>query len=147
MSYYQRSAITHKILQSLLYQPFRLGIESRGRFVENKDRRVFQDSTGYTHTLSLPARKTTSPVANASIVSLFGRHDEIVRIGDFRCFDDLLHRRVFHPEGYIVVERIVKENGFLIDISHQSPQIVHSEIFDIDSVDVNSPFIHVVKAW
>ena len=43
----------HQFLQGILYQTLALGIKSRGRLVEDEDRRILEDGTGYADTLTL----------------------------------------------------------------------------------------------
>ena len=42
----QRRAIFHQVFESLLHQTFRFGVEGRCRFVEAKDRWVFEYGAG-----------------------------------------------------------------------------------------------------
>ena len=63
--------------------------------------------------------ETAAPVADHGVVALFGLHDEVMSVGDFGCGDDLVHGGVLHSEGDIVVECVVEEDGFLVDVADE----------------------------
>ena len=51
----------HQSLQGILYQALALCIESRCCLVEDEDRRILEDGTGYAHTLALTAGESAQP--------------------------------------------------------------------------------------
>ncbi len=53
---HQRRSILHQIGQGQLYDPFRLGVECRCRFIEDQKRRVTKNGSGDRQTLPLAAR-------------------------------------------------------------------------------------------
>lgn len=76
----------HKVLDGLLHEMFRFGIESRSGLVENEYRRVFQYGTGYGEALALPAGKERAAVAYTGLIAIGGGDDEVVCIGNARPF-------------------------------------------------------------
>ena len=85
-----RGTRLHQTLQGILYQALALGVEGRGGFVEDEDRRILQDGTGDADALALSARESSATIADVRIEALFRLHDEVVGIGNLRCLLDLL---------------------------------------------------------
>ncbi len=77
----ERRAARHQPVQGLLYEGFVLGIHRRERLVQDQDGRVAQQRAGDCHTLSLPAGKLQAAFADARVVAVGQRHDEVVDIG------------------------------------------------------------------
>ena len=94
---------------------FRFGIERGSRFVEEQDRRVFQQSPGDRQPLLLSAGEQAAFVANDRLVALRLRHDEIVRVGGLRRGVDFLLRRVEPSKLDVVEDGVVKQKRFLRD--------------------------------
>ena len=65
--------------ERLLDLLFRFGIERRGRFVEQEDRRIFQEGARDGQALLLATGEQTALVADDGLVTLRLGHDEIVR--------------------------------------------------------------------
>ena len=59
---------------------------------------------------------------------------------------DLLEAGVTYAEGDVVEDRGVEEDGLLIDIAHQSAQLVQRDLADVDAVDGDAPLYDVVEA-
>ena len=73
------SASGSELFERLLNLLFRFGIERRCCFVEQKNRRVFQDGARNRETLLLSAGEKTSFVTDDCFVAVRLRHDEIMR--------------------------------------------------------------------
>ena len=73
-------------------------------------------------------------------------HDEVIGVGDLRRTDDIFLTGVVYTEGDVIIEGVIKQNGFLIDIADELTKIVDAEILDIDAVDKHFAFLHVVIA-
>src|ERR1043165_354057 len=63
-----------------LYRLLRFRIERRGRFVEDEDARFLEDRPGDRDTLLLPARELEPALADARLVTVRQRADEIVYV-------------------------------------------------------------------
>lgn len=59
-----RGAFFHKFLKRILHETLAFGVESRSRFVENKNGRILQDGSRYADALALTAerRQPRSPI-------------------------------------------------------------------------------------
>ena len=69
--------------QRFLHFGFAFGVERAGGFVEQQQRRVFQDGAGDADALALAARQPHTSFAQESVVALGQGADEVVRV---RCF-------------------------------------------------------------
>ena len=76
--------------QRLLDQPLRLGIEGRGRLVEDQDRRVLEQRAGDRQPLPLAAGQPLSALADRRLVAFGLRGNEVMRVGGARRGLDLL---------------------------------------------------------
>ena len=112
-------AILHKVLDSILNEAFGLGVERRSGFVEDEDRRVFEDSTSNRYALTLATREARTTVANVGLIAIGGSHDELVGIGNASGLFDFGLSGRFDAEGDIVVYGVVEEDGLLVDIAHE----------------------------
>ena len=150
----QRGTVFHQMFQRLLHCLFALGIECRSGFVENKDRRVLEDSAGNRYALALPTAETRTTVADVRTISIGRGHDEIVCISDTRrCLHCLLPclsvgRRLsgIHAESDVIIETVVEKDSLLIDGSHQRTQVVGTDIAYIGAIDGDSAGYGVVEA-
>ena len=109
----------HQSVEGFLNEVLAFGVEGGGGFVKDEDGRVLEDGTGDADALPLSAWEPAAAVADDSVVALFCLHDEVVGIGNLGCFDDLLHGGVLYAEGDIVVEGVVEEDSFLIDVADE----------------------------
>ena len=145
MSDNQRGAVLHQVVESILYQTFRFGVECRCGFVENQYLRVLEDGTGNADALALTARQFAAPVAYIRVVSFFGGNDKIVGIGYLGCLYHSFHCGVIYAKRNVVVECIVEKDCFLIYITHQRAEVVHIGILDVYIVDIDTSLVYVIK--
>ena len=136
----------HQALQGFLHQAFALRVEGGGGFVQDEDGRVLQDGAGDADALALPAGQASAAVAYHRVVALLRLHDEIVGVGNLGRFDDLLHGSVLHAEGDVVVEGVVEEDGFLVDVADEGAQAVDGDVLHVLAVDEQPAFGNVVVA-
>ena len=118
--------VLHQMLERLLYEPFGLGVERRGSFVENEHGWILEDRARDTEPLSLSSGEAAASVAYHGPVSLLHGGDELMCIGNACGF---LHRLLpchavrrreggIDTEGDVIKDRIVEEDGFLADDTH-----------------------------
>ena len=112
-------AILHEVLYGILDEAFGLGVEGRSGFVEDEDRRVFEDSAGDRYALTLATREARTTVANVGLIAIGGSHDEIVGIGNASGLFDFGLCGRFDTEGDIVIYGVVEEDSLLVDIAHE----------------------------
>ena len=136
----------HQLEQCVLHQPLALGIECRGGLVEDEDGRILQNGAGNAHALPLSARETAAAVADVGVESLLRLHDEVVGIGNACRPLHVLARGVFHAESDVIVERVVEEDGLLVDVSDELAQVVDAQLAHVDAVDEHFSLLHVVVA-
>ena len=129
-----RGAGFHQPLQSFLHQTFRLRIECGGGLIQNQYGRILENGAGNADALTLPTGKLAATVADIGIVTFLGVHNEIVGIGYLGSFHNLLHGGILYTESNVIEESVIKENGFLIDVSYQAAQIGDARILDIKTV-------------
>ena len=109
----------HQPFQRLLYQPFAFGVEGGSRFIQYQDGRVFQNGPCDGDTLALSSGKAASPVTDVGVVPVFRFHDEVVGIGNLGRFYHLFLGRIVHSKRDVVIEAVVKQNGFLVHIADE----------------------------
>ena len=68
----ERRAVPHQVGERILHQQLRLGVERRGRLVENQDRRVLQQRARDREPLPLPARQPLAALADRASRSRSG---------------------------------------------------------------------------
>src|SRR5687767_13641571 len=69
MSDDEGGAAARKFVNGIFHRGFRLNVQSRGSFVENENRRRFQNGTGNCDALFLASRKLATVAADACKVS------------------------------------------------------------------------------
>ena len=85
---HRRQAVRHddggttlqEVGDRILDQVFRDGVEARGGFVENQDRRIGEDGAGDRHALPLAAGEFDATLPDQRVVSCRKPADEIVRV-------------------------------------------------------------------
>ena len=94
VSDHERRPVAHQVRQRFLDQPFRLGVERRGGFIEDQDGRVFQERPRDRQALPLAAREALAALPYRALVAAWQRHDELVGVRGPCCVFDLLARCV-----------------------------------------------------
>ena len=100
---------------------------------------ILENGAGNADALALSAGKLAATVADIGIVTFLGVHNEIVGIGYLGSFHNLLHGGILYAESNVIEESVIKENGFLIDVSYQAAQIGDTRILDIKTVYQDLP--------
>jgi hypothetical protein len=78
---HQGGAALHQPFQRRLHQRLALGVERRGGFVQQQDRRVLQEGAGDGDALALTAGQPQAGLAGAGQIALGQGGDEVVRGG------------------------------------------------------------------
>ena len=141
-----RGPVLHKICKGLLHQPFALRIQRRGRLVQDKYWRILQHCPRNGQPLALASRKFAAPVAYVRLIAVFHLHYKVMRIGDLGRVIYILLAHVRHTERYVVVNRIVKQNGLLSHYSHERDKAFNPVILYITSVKQDFAACNVIKA-
>ena len=82
------SAALRQFLQGALHQLFALVIQGRGGFVQNQNRRVFQENPGDADPLLLPSGKLYAPLSHIGVIAVGQVRDELVGAGKLSGADD-----------------------------------------------------------
>src|SRR3712207_457836 len=115
-----RGAVGYEAVDSLLDELLGVIVESRGSLVEDQDRTILQQCSGYAESLSLSATELAASVADHEVHAAGQLVDEFHRIGSLGSLAyGLVAHGAFDAEGDIVSHRIVEEYGSLIDVSDQ----------------------------
>ena len=84
----------HQPVERVLHQPLAFGIERRGRFVEQQQRRIAQQRAGDRDALALSARKPRAAFAHEGVEPFRQRAQELLGIGVARRLPNLVLARV-----------------------------------------------------
>ncbi len=68
-------------------------------------------------------------------------------VGNLRGGYHLFSGGAFHAESYVVENSVVKKNGFLIDIAHESSELMHRQITQVTAVNRDRALVDVIEAW
>ena len=136
----------HEPFERILHQTFALGVECRCGLVEDEDGRVLEDGTRNAHTLALSARQTSAAVADVGVVTVLALHNKLVGVGNACRLLHLLLCGVVHAKGYVSDERVVEQDGLLVHVAYELPEVVYAEVFDVYAVDEHLALLHVIIA-
>ncbi len=139
-------AAAHQFLQRLLHQLFAFGVECRGRFVEQQDRRVAQDRAGDGDALALAARQRQSALADLGVVAIGQGLDEDMRLGGFRGVDHRVAGRAGAGEGDVVGDGAGKDRHVLRHDGETRPGLGKRCLAQIDAVDQDAAVGGIVLA-
>ena len=118
-----RGAPARELIQRLLDSALGLGVQRRGRLVEDQHRRVAKDRARDRDALLLAAREAVSALADRRVVALRQRGDQLVYLGRLRGLFDLLVARLRAGEAQVLADRGVEQVGLLGD----EPTVAASE--------------------
>lgn len=113
--------------EGLLNEMLVFGIDACGRFIENDDRRIFQNRTGNRNALLFTARKRAAALADNRIVAVRKIHDEIVAARLFGGFDHFFFGGVRLSEADIGTDGVVEEIDVLKHHRYIGKQTVAGE--------------------
>ncbi len=136
----------HQDVQRVANQQLGLGVDARGRLVEDENPRVERQRPREREELLLPDRQRRAALGDRALVSERHPFDEAVGV----------HRRRRTPDIVIADRRVAKANvvgnrsGEQVDVlqhqAEQPAQLVERQLADVDAVDENPPAADVVEA-
>ena len=129
-----------------LTRDFRLDVERAGRFVEDEDRRVLQDSAGDRDALALAARQLAAALAGRRIVAFALRQDEVMRSCGLGGGVDLVADGGRAADPDVLLDRAVEQPGILEDRRDRLAQRLAGDGGDIDAVDQDAALLRRVDA-
>ena len=131
--------------QAVLNVPLGLGIQSRGRLVQNQDRRVFQQGPRNADPLLFAARQLQPALADLGRIAVRQAHHEIMDLGRLGRGIHLVAAGIRVAIGDVVIDGVVEQNGIL---RHNPDHLVQRglrHIADVLPVNPDRPGIHLVK--
>ena len=142
VSDYENSAAGHEIVQSILNEQFRFGVELGSRFVQNEDGSVLQQGAGNREALALAAGKALAAIADQGPITVRHLHDEIMREGGLSGGNDFFLGYGRAAITQVVPNRVIEEDGFLRDDGHLLAEGAKSDIAQVDAVNAD-----LARSW
>ena len=105
MSDGDRCAVFGKFFQAFLDLSFTLIIQCTGSFIQDQDRRVFQEDTGNGNPLLLTTGETGTTFSDKGFILLWKFHDKVVDVCTFCSGNDLFVRGIRFSVGNIITDR------------------------------------------
>ena len=106
---WRSSSAPDQVLQRRLDLALRLGVDGRGRLVEDQDARIDQQRPGDRDPLPLAAGERLAALADERVVAVGQPQDELVRARRPGGRDDLVARRVRPAVGDVLGDRAVEQ--------------------------------------
>mmetsp|Transcript_10713 Transcript_10713/g.25406 ORF Transcript_10713/g.25406 Transcript_10713/m.25406 type:complete len:247 (-) Transcript_10713:3271-4011(-) len=139
-------AALHELLKGIGHELLALRVESAGGLVQEKHRRVLQDSPGNSNALLLAAREVCATLSHERFESFGQAADELCSIGECGSILNLFVGRVGAPELDVLPHGHGKERRFLTDQREIVPDPFQREFPDVHAVDTHRAARHVIKA-
>jgi hypothetical protein len=140
----QHRAPLHDFAHVLLDDALAFVIKRAGRFVENQDARVHDESASDGDALALAAGEVRSALAYLRVIALRQFEDEVVRARQPRGLDDALDRHAGVGQRDVVADRAVEQDVFLQHYADLTAQPRHIDHRQIDAVhDHLAAFRHI----
>ena len=140
-----RRAILRHPSQCLLDGLFRLDIKRSRRLVQNEDSRIVQNGPRDGDPLTLASRQIVPVLFQPRVVTVRQADDKIVRVGDFGRLNNLFRLRARLRVLNILRDRPAEQERLLQHDADLRAQIFLPDHPDIDIVDPNLPFVHIIK--
>jgi len=137
----------HQTIQGFEDEFLRGGVESGGRLVEHKDRRVADDGAGDGNTLALASGERHAALANNGVQALGQLLDELHGVGKLGGALDLLAGSIRLAVGDVLPEGPVEEHALLQDVADLLAKRLLLEAPDVDAVDANNAIARIVETW
>ena len=142
----ERGAVARHAVELILDVPFGMAVERRGRFIEQQDRRRFEDGAGDGDALLFAAGKFQAALADLGLVALRRKADEAVDLRLARRFLDFGVARVPAAVADVVADRIVEQHGVLRHHADRGAQRGLRHVANVLAVDQDAAAGDVVEA-
>src|SRR5450631_85502 len=130
-------AADHQVGQGFLHVHFRFGVEFGGGFVENQNRRVFEDGAGDGDALALAAAETGAAFTDYGVVALGEFRDEVGGESGLCGGFHASFRDAGQAVADIVPDGVVEEDVFLGDHGDLFAERTEGDGADVGAVDAN----------
>jgi hypothetical protein len=144
---HQRGAAAHDAVERGLDVALGFGVERRGGFVEDEDRRVLQQRPGDGQALALAAGEQHAVLADQGVEALRQPVDELAGEGRLGGALDVGARRAGEVAvGDVAGHRVVEQRHLLGDDGDVAAQVAQGVVLDIRAVDEDLPLLVVIEA-
>src|SRR5579883_1796948 len=135
-----------KQAESLLDPNLGLGVDVRGRLIQNQDARIGQERAGKGEELALTSREIGAALGEARRVAQWERHDEVMQANGLTGRLHLGASGVRPPELEVLGNRPRKKERILEDEPELTPERLLSDPVDRVAVNQDAARAHVVEA-
>ena len=135
-----------KLRQRWLDRPLGLGVERRGRLVQDQDRRVLEEHAGDGQALLLPAGEFHAALADDRVEPVRQLGDHRRPAGPARRLLDLRLGGFEPAVGDVLADRAAEEEDILLHDADLAPQRGQRHVADVDAVDGDAPRVDLVEA-
>ena len=142
----QHSADVLHLLQRVLNEQLRLGIDVGGSFVQDHDAGLVDDGPGEGKQLPLTGGEVVAPLPDRLVQTLFQLGDKGIGIDIAGSLPDLLIRDTLLPQEDVTADITGKKEHILQHLTEVLPEIRNFDPLDIDAVDQNLALLDVVIA-
>ena len=122
-----------------------LGVERRGRLVEDHDGRVGDRRSGYGYKLALTLREVCAVVGKLGLIALGKARDEVVRAGELCRGDALFIRCAELAVADVVHHRAGEQVGVLQHDAQRAAQVGFFDLVDVDAVVADLALLNIVE--
>ena len=124
----------------------RFVIQRRGGFIQNQNRRVFQEYPGNGNALLLATGKPGTALAHVGIIAILQAHDKVVDVGILRRFLDLLLGGILFSISDVLPDGSRKDIHILLDNADGLPQAFELQLANVVTVHQNAAAGDVIKS-
>ena len=143
---HKHGVLPFELVDGLLHQPFALGVEGAGGFIEDQQLWIAQDGSGQGKALALAAAEAVAAFADQGVVAFWKIRDETIGLGFFCGGRYFCLRSVGAAMADVVRNRGIKKKGVL---AHDPKVLLPAdqiEIIQWGSIDQDLAFGGVVEA-
>ena len=145
MSNDQRGTAHRQIVKGPLDFGLRYGVQGRSCFVQNQNRRIFQENPCNGHTLFLTAGQKGTAFAHVGVKAIGHRHNIFVNLCFLCRFHDFVHGCIGLSVADILKNRIRKEEDILLHNADAFVDALLGHIPDVQSVNPDGTGGNIVK--
>src|SRR5579862_912509 len=140
------SLALHKLFKSIDDELLALAVESGRRLVEQEDGAVPNHNAGDTDALALASGERQATVTDRSVIAERHGHDEVMRVGEFRCRDDLILGCTGAAKSDVFEDGAAKEHGVLKDVTYLVAEVPEFVLADVLAVDADGAGLDIIEA-
>src|SRR5258708_36341740 len=136
----------HQAVECLTYRLLGFAVERRGRFIEQKNRRILEEGAGNPDALALSRRQLHASVADDGCRALRQFFNEVLAIGRGDCRTYLRIRRIWPAIADVLHERPMEQRYILWNCGDGGPQALLGHTTNVLAGQHNAPSLLVVQS-